>query len=100
MTNNTGHTSKDDGGRGGIKFGTDVAYDESYLGFDGGAGGDDDGMVKTLPTLEEERRLMGLGDDDIDEDADEGRVDGYTGGSGRYAGSRASRQVSWNSRIG
>mmetsp|Transcript_345 Transcript_345/g.641 ORF Transcript_345/g.641 Transcript_345/m.641 type:complete len:1323 (-) Transcript_345:72-4040(-) len=93
MTNVTSHTSAEDGGRGGIKFGADVAYDESYLGIDGGAGGDDDGMVKALPTLEEERRLMGLGDDDIDEDADEGRVVASTGESGRFAGSRGVRQA-------
>eukprot|EP00584_Thalassiosira_punctigera_P009624 CAMPEP_0172527168 /NCGR_PEP_ID=MMETSP1067-20121228/1922_1 /TAXON_ID=265564 ORGANISM="Thalassiosira punctigera, Strain Tpunct2005C2" /NCGR_SAMPLE_ID=MMETSP1067 /ASSEMBLY_ACC=CAM_ASM_000444 /LENGTH=192 /DNA_ID=CAMNT_0013310847 /DNA_START=137 /DNA_END=712 /DNA_ORIENTATION=- len=73
-----------DGGRGGIKFGTDVAYDDAY-GADpsslaGTGGDDDDKMVTSLPTLEEERRL--LGEDDFDEEDDEGRVAGASGGRG------------------
>jgi hypothetical protein len=43
-------------GRGGVKFGTAIAFDDAY-------GGDESGFVSSLPTLEEERRL--LDEDDI-----------------------------------
>ncbi|KAL3816019.1 hypothetical protein ACHAXA_010790 [Cyclostephanos tholiformis] len=68
-----------DGGRGGIKFGTDIAYDDAYSADPStlaGLGGVDDDrtMVTSLPTLEEERRMMMDDDDEYDEDNDEGRV--------------------------
>eukprot|EP00978_Attheya_sp_CCMP212_P039322 scaffold203386_cov51-Attheya_sp.AAC.4 len=43
-------------GRGGVKFGTAIAFDDAY-------GGDESGFVSSLPTLDEERRL--LDEDDI-----------------------------------
>mmetsp|Transcript_16349 Transcript_16349/g.18637 ORF Transcript_16349/g.18637 Transcript_16349/m.18637 type:complete len:1345 (+) Transcript_16349:66-4100(+) len=47
-------------GKGGIQFGTNVAFDDAY---GAGVGGDNE-YVSSLPTPEEERRLMELDDDD------------------------------------
>lgn len=41
-------------GRGGVKFGTDVSYDDAY----GDEGPGKDGYVTSLPTEEEERRML------------------------------------------
>jgi len=66
-----------DGGRGGLAFG--IAEDEE----------DDhhnnDNMMTSLPTLEEERKLFGM-DEDIDEDADEGRLSTSSAGVGAGGG--------------
>jgi len=51
-----------DGGRGGLAFGIATQEDD-----------DNNNMMTSLPTLEEERKLFGM-DDEIDEDADEGRL--------------------------
>ena len=62
----------DDGGRGGLKFGSGTAdYD---FGADPSSAHDGGGMVTSLPTAEEERRM--LEGDAVDEDDDEGRVAG------------------------
>eukprot|EP01082_Thalassiosira_pseudonana_P003013 g2920.t1 g2920 contig12:1065939-1066793(-) len=76
MSNNNQDNNKSqqqsDGGRGGVAFGTAIAYDDAY-----GADGTANGMVTSLPTVEEERKLLGLDDDDdIDEEEDEGRLSG------------------------
>jgi hypothetical protein len=46
--------------RGGVRFGTGIAYDDAYAGT---GGGDDDDYVNSLPTVDEERKLMGDDDD-------------------------------------
>lgn len=56
-----GGGSTEDGGRGGIKFGTAVAFDDAYAAV-AGAGEDGGGFVSSLPTLEEERRMK-MGED-------------------------------------
>lgn len=61
----------------GIKFGTDVAYDDAY-----GAAGGKESFVKELPTPDEERRLNGGDDDDVrireeNETFDEGRISSH-----------------------
>ena len=66
MSNNTQQQQQQqqqhsDGGRGGVAFG--IHQDDV----------DDDNMMTSLPTLQEERKLFGM-EDDIDEDADEGRL--------------------------
>ncbi|GFH54418.1 splicing factor 3B subunit 1 [Chaetoceros tenuissimus] len=60
--------------RGGVKFGTNVAYDDAY-----GSTGHDNEYVSALPTLDEERKMMA--DDDVrarerEEMEDAGRVGG------------------------
>lgn len=60
--------------RGGVKFGTNVAYDDAY-----GSTGHDNEYVSSLPTLDEERKMMA--DDDVrarerEEMEDAGRVEG------------------------
>lgn len=60
-----------DGGRGGLKFGSGTAdYD---FGADPSSAHGGGGMVTSLPTAEEERRML---DGDVDEEDDEGRVAG------------------------
>jgi splicing factor 3B subunit 1 len=58
--------------RGGIRFGTGVAYDDTY------APGEESSYVEELPTMEEERRWMADQDDvrarEQNEELDEGRV--------------------------
>ena len=55
----------------GIKFGTEVAFDDDYVGGDGG-----DEYVTELPTMEEERRLLGedVRAKEAMEELDEGRI--------------------------
>ncbi|KAL9179841.1 hypothetical protein ACHAXT_007811 [Thalassiosira profunda] len=64
-----------DGGRGGLAFGRSTIHDDTY-GADPSAQGEGE-MVASLPTLAEERRL--LGEEEFDEDTDEGRVAGAGG---------------------
>ncbi len=70
------NSTADENGNPGIQFGTSVAYDDAYA--DGTAGNGNGEFVTSLPTLDEERRMM-LDDDDKDagrmvEMRDEGRV--------------------------
>jgi splicing factor 3B subunit 1 len=55
----------------GVKFGTDVAYDDAY----GVAGGEESEYVSALPTLDEEKKMLGEGVREREEmeDYDEGR---------------------------
>jgi len=78
-------------GRGGVRFGTGIAYDDAYAG-PVSAGGDDD-YVSALPTLDEERKMM-ADDEDIrakerEEFDDAGRV-----GGGMHPSTMASSKVS------
>lgn len=57
----TSHKDETTDGKGGVKFGTAVAYDDAYAG---SSGGGEDEFVTSLPTLEEERKLLMYGDDD------------------------------------
>jgi hypothetical protein len=67
--------TSDDGGRGGIKFGTEIVYDDAYMADAGlGQGDDRNAMMTSLSTLDEERRMMMDDDDIVDEEYDEGRV--------------------------
>lgn len=59
-----------DGGRGGLAFGIATQEDD-----------DNNNMMTSLPTLEEERKLFGM-DDEIDEDADEGRLTSSSSAAG------------------
>jgi len=68
--NNNNREEASDGGRGGIKFGTDGAYDD-----DANVGNTNGEMMTSLPTAQEERRLL-MDQDDYDEDDDEGRLAG------------------------
>lgn len=63
--------SKDDRG---LKFGTDVVYDDAYAG----AGGDSE-YVSSLPTLDEERKMhaRGLREREDVEELDEGRLSNH-----------------------
>lgn len=69
--NNTAHNppsiseASSDGGRGGIQFGTSVAYDDAYAGSAGGGE-----FVKSLPTLEEEHQMMMEHNDDVNRMSD------------------------------
>eukprot|EP00980_Cylindrotheca_fusiformis_P008904 scaffold1900_cov123-Cylindrotheca_fusiformis.AAC.30 len=58
----------------GLKFGTDVVYDDAYAG----AGGDTE-YVSSLPTLDEERRMhaKGVREKEEAEELDEGRVSNH-----------------------
>jgi splicing factor 3B subunit 1 len=110
-----------DGGRGGIKFGTGIAYDDAYsadpsslAGLGGGVDDhrDRDAMMTSLPTLEEERRMMMDDDDVYDEDEDEGMAvvpvddpdavddpfSGADGGSGLSNSRIADRESSYHAR--
>ena len=88
--------SSDHDTRGGIKFGTAVAYDDAYNG--NGNTSNNTEYVDALPTLEEERRLLGEDDDDISdlkkrerlEEEDTGRI-----GSGDMGASHPSSNTSW-----
>jgi len=70
-------SEQDDNNNSGIQFGTSVAYDDAYA--DNSGGGDKGEFVTSLPTLDEERRMMMGDDDDYDagrlaEMQDEGRI--------------------------
>ena len=56
--------SSSDEGRGGIQFGTTIAYDDAYNDVIMSTNHNTEYM-KALPTLKEERRLLGEEDDDL-----------------------------------
>jgi len=66
--------SKDSETGRGLKFGTDVVYDDAY-----GAGGGESEYVSSLPTLDEEKRMhaKGVGEREELENVDEGRVSNH-----------------------
>jgi len=67
--------SDDSGGGRGLKFGTEVVYDDAYAG----AGSGESEYVSELPTLDEERRMhaKGVGEREEMENLDEGRVSNH-----------------------
>ena len=73
-SNSNGDAEKNDDR--GVRFGTGVAYDDAY----GGVGGDAD-YNTSLPTLDEERKMLRGGADAMErealEDLDEGRVSSH-----------------------
>ncbi|CAJ1969268.1 unnamed protein product [Cylindrotheca closterium] len=71
---NKNEKSDDNGGGRGVKFGTDVVYDDSYA-----AGGDESEYVSSLPTEEEERLMQAKGVSEREEldNFDEGRVSNH-----------------------
>lgn len=83
----------------GLKFGTDVAYGDVY----GGAGGEDSEFVSSLPTEEEERRML-AGDSvrakEQMEDLDEGRVSSHpsTMASAAKSAGNVSASFCWEQR--
>ena len=85
------NTEESTDGRGGVRFGTGIGYDDAYAG-PVSAGGDDD-YVSALPTLDEERKMM-ADDEDVrvrerEEFDDAGRV-----GGGMHPSTMASSKVS------
>ena len=81
-TSSSSSNIKEDG-RGGIAFGTGVAYDDDIYDETTHTNGGDGGFVSSLPTIEEENRMiLGEGDerwsyknhDDDDDDDDVGRT--------------------------
>lgn len=74
-----------DGGRGGIQFGTGIAYNDAY-----GDDSTDHQYVESLPTLEEEQQLLRQEQNDVKlreemEELDQGRM---MGGGASHPSSR------------
>ena len=76
----------------GVRFGTGVAYDDAY----GGAGGDAE-YNTSLPTLDEERKMLRDGPDvmarEAMEDLDEGRVSSHPSTLAAMKKSEVSRKI-------
>jgi hypothetical protein len=75
-------------GRGGVRFGTGIAYDDAYAGASAG-----DEYVAALPTLDEERKMEAEAEDVRAREREETFDAGHAGG-GMHPSTMAAAKVS------